>query len=162
MLQKNPSTEIPAYLGLRKAYRLFGQTFDELKGKLDCTLEQFLILRLLKDGKGHNQRDLIEMSGIDRSTVSQIVGGLKNRGYIAVSRDLKDSRAVEIVLSAEGKRVLKAADNVYWRAERDFDNAIKLLKSDKFMSGMLSIAVSVVHPLSEKKGRDRIRLAPRR
>ena len=73
---------------------------------------QYLLLRALSENSPCSQARLVELTGIDRSTITGICRRLIKAGLITRKRNSNDSRAYEIGLTPEGKRALVRARKV--------------------------------------------------
>lgn len=80
------------------------------------TLTQAIIITALAERSGCSQTHLIEATGVDRSTMADVVRRLSKKGYIKRVRNDVDRRAYRITLTEGGKRMAdrarKAIDNV--------------------------------------------------
>ena len=68
------------------------------------TPRQFAVLTIVAEEEGLTQTDLVERTGIDRSTLADIVGRLLGRGLIQRRRAKEDARAYAIKLTPQGAR----------------------------------------------------------
>ena len=73
------------------------------------TPRQFAVLMVVAEEEGLTQTDLVERTGIDRSTLADIVGRLLGRGLIQRRRAKEDARAYAIKLTAQGAKALREA-----------------------------------------------------
>ena len=73
------------------------------------TPRQFAVLMVVADEEGLTQTDLVERTGIDRSTLADIVGRLLGRGLIQRRRAKEDARAYAIKLTPHGAKALREA-----------------------------------------------------
>jgi DNA-binding MarR family transcriptional regulator len=73
------------------------------------TPRQFAILMVVAEQEGLTQTDLVERTGIDRSTLADIVARLLSRGLIQRRRAKDDARAYAIKLSPQGAKALREA-----------------------------------------------------
>jgi len=73
------------------------------------TPRQFAVLVVVSEQEGLTQSDLVMRTGIDRSTLADIVARLLSRGLIQRRRAKYDGRAYAIKLSAQGARALREA-----------------------------------------------------
>jgi DNA-binding MarR family transcriptional regulator len=73
------------------------------------TPRQFAVLTIASQNEGLTQSDLVERTGIDRSTLADIVARLLSRGMIQRRRAKDDGRAYAIKISAQGARALRDA-----------------------------------------------------
>lgn len=83
------------------------------KEAFDCDLSptQFVILRAIADlGDGVNQTALVQHTGIDRSTMADVLRRLAKTGLVKRRRSQKDNRSVGTSLTDEGRdAVLRAS-----------------------------------------------------
>ena len=77
-----------------------------LKG---LTPRQFAVLTVVAEKEGLTQTVLVERTGIDRSTLADIVTRLLSRGLIQRRRAKDDGRAYAIKLTAQGAKNLRDA-----------------------------------------------------
>jgi len=73
---------------------------------------QLAILVAVSENDGLNQADVVERTGIDRSTVAEIVARLERKKLLQCRRSRKDARAKVLRLTDGGRRLLDAADPV--------------------------------------------------
>jgi DNA-binding MarR family transcriptional regulator len=81
------------------------------------TPRQFAVLMAVAEEEGLAQTGLVERTGIDRSTLADIVGRLLARGFIQRRRTKEDARAYAIKLTAQGFKVLREAQPVAQAAD---------------------------------------------
>ena len=82
------------------------QTDARLSG---LTPRQFAVLMAVSEEEGLTQTELVDRTGIDRSTLADIVARLLSRGLIQRRRTKQDARAYSIKLTAQGSRSLREA-----------------------------------------------------
>ena len=73
------------------------------------TPRQYAVLMVVAEEEGLTQTDLVERTGIDRSTLADIVARLLGRGLIQRRRAKDDARAYAIKLTPQGARSLREA-----------------------------------------------------
>lgn len=73
------------------------------------TPRQFAVLMVVAEEEGLTQTDLVERTGIDRSTLADIVGRLLSHGLIQRRRAKEDARAYAIKLTPQGIKALRDA-----------------------------------------------------
>lgn len=90
-----------------------GQCADELFakkiGKTDLTPRQFAVLMTVSKSEDLSQTALVDATGIDRSTLADIVRRLVERGLLARRRTKQDARMYAVRLSAAGRHAIDAA-----------------------------------------------------
>ena len=99
--------ESPSHL-LRRVEQLASDRFANLVGE-DLTLRQFTVLSAVATQPGLSQADLTRATGIDRSTLADLVVRMERRGWIDRTASLLDARAQSVHLSETGKQLLLAA-----------------------------------------------------
>lgn len=89
---------------------LAGQRADNLFAEQGSPLSprQFVVLAVLEDGKGSSQTDIVRATGIDRSTLADLVKRLVAAGYVRRRRSKTDTRAYVVRLTDTGHIVLDA------------------------------------------------------
>ena len=83
--------------------------FSRLVGNLGITARQFVVLSVVDGLEDPSQTLLCEVSGIDRSTLADIVRRLVQRGLLSRRRTRRDARMYAVRITDEGKRMLEQA-----------------------------------------------------
>lgn len=81
------------------------------------TPRQLLILDTLTSGEAMNQTNIVAMTGVDRSTVAEIVTRLARNGWVTRRRCRLDARAQAIRITDKGRAALSAAERSLKLAE---------------------------------------------
>ena len=76
----------------------------------DLSLPQFRVLALVDEG-GERASQLAERLAVAKPTITAVVDGLVERGYVKRSADCDDRRATKITLTAPGRRALYGAEH---------------------------------------------------
>lgn len=109
-----------------------GQVADDLFAKEIAddalTPRQFAVLAVLAQKQTASQTDIVAATGIDRSTLADIVRRLVERGLVARKRSRLDARAYDVRLTASGQAALKAAQPAVDRIE---ERMLRLLPAAK-------------------------------
>lgn len=79
------------------------------RGAGDLSLAQFRVLAFIDEG-GERASQLAERLAVGKPTVTAVVDGLVERGYLKRTADCADRRAVKITLTAAGRRALEQAE----------------------------------------------------
>lgn len=82
------------------------------------TVRQAVVLDAIKDNEGATQTKLVEETGIDRSTLAELVKRLKTKGWVDRRRTKQDARAYAVKLTPEGTRQLTLAKAAAAKAEK--------------------------------------------
>lgn len=100
------------------------------------------MLTTVAQQEGLTQTDLVERTGIDRSTLADIVARLLNRGLIQRRRAKDDGRAYAIKLSAHGNRTLLAAQPAAAAADTRLLANLPAAKRQEFLESLNLIVTS--------------------
>jgi long-chain acyl-CoA synthetase len=80
------------------------------RGAGDLSLPQFRVLAFVDEG-GERASQLAERLAVAKPTVTAVVDGLVERGYLKRTADCDDRRATKITLTAAGRRALYDAEH---------------------------------------------------
>ena len=94
---------------LHRAGQCTGETFNTRLAQLDVTPRQFAVLVAVGGRDGATQTSITEDTGIDRSTMVDVVRRLLKRGLLQRRRSRLDARSYLVRLTAEGRALLAAA-----------------------------------------------------
>lgn len=135
--QSNALDRSPVHL-LHRASQSVTDLFSRVI-KSDLTPRQLAVLTAVARNEGCNQTDIVEQTGIDRSTMAEMVRRLVDKGLIERRRSKKDTRAYVIKLSQDGQRILKSAEPL---AKRVDDKVLHALggRSTAFLDSLSVLA----------------------
>ncbi len=100
--------DAPGHL-LRRCQQLAVEAFVREVGTDGLRPRQFALLYVIAMNAGLSQAELVRLSGIDRSTVAEMLGRLVDRGLLSRTRAGDDGRANAVTLTDAGRRALMAA-----------------------------------------------------
>lgn len=83
----------------------------------NLTPRQFAVLHTVAQNEGLSQTDLVQRTGIDRSTLADIIRRMLKKGLLQRRRTKEDARAYAVRLTDEGWRVLKATEPMARRVD---------------------------------------------
>lgn len=98
----------PSHL-LKRAAQFSNHIYMSEVGKSGLTHRQFTVLLAVDSNDGKSQTDLVKVTGIDRSTLADLVARLLAQGYLQRRRTKDDGRTNAIRITAIGKKMLKTA-----------------------------------------------------
>ncbi len=114
-MKSPPTSESKPPSALHLLHRA-GQCADELFaiqiGQSDLTPRQFVVLKAVAASDEPSQTTLVEKTGIDRSTLADIVRRLVAKGLLQRKRTRRDARMYAVRLTDKGLAALKSADPV--------------------------------------------------
>lgn len=120
----------------QRSYEIFAKHVGD-----DVTRQQFALLIALYQHPGASQRDLVEETGIDKSTLKEMIGRMIPRGWISRERDVKDSRAWTMRLTPAGEALLAKHVDAVDAAQREILGPLSeperaaLLRALRIMAG---------------------------
>lgn len=96
---------------LKRAVQYSVHLYMDEVGKTGLTHRQFTVLSAVDTNEGKSQTELVKITGIDRSTLADLVARLMAQGYLQRRRTKEDARANAIRLTLVGKKMLKSTQN---------------------------------------------------
>ena len=102
---------------LHRASQRADELFIASTGKSDLRPRQYAVLRVLAKNQDISQTDIVEATGIDRSTLADIVRRLVSKGLVKRNRTKEDARMYEVRLTASGQNALATAEQAAKTAE---------------------------------------------
>ncbi|RUP00210.1 MarR family transcriptional regulator [Hyphomicrobium sp.] len=135
---------------LHRAGQCAAEIFQVELGSDDLTPRQFAILLTVAQNEGLNQTQLVEMTGIDRSTLADVVRRMLKKGLLQRRRTRDDARAYAVKLTEEGARVLKTHDPMARRVDERILSSLPAQQRDRFLQDLSSI-VQTLNKIREKE-----------
>lgn len=96
---------------LKRAVQFSVHRYNEEVGKSGLTHRQFTVLTAVDSNDGKSQTELVKITGIDRSTLADMVARLMAQGLVQRRRTKEDARTNSVRLTPQGKKMLKAAQS---------------------------------------------------
>jgi DNA-binding MarR family transcriptional regulator len=103
---------------LHRASQRASEIFAIETRDFDLTARQYAVLSTVATHEGLSQTDLVRLTGIDRSTLADVVQRLLKRGIISRERTMQDGRTYAVMLSEQGRELLDAIKPYVRRADR--------------------------------------------
>lgn len=94
---------------LHRALQVSLDIYAEEFGDNPLTQRQFAVLSAVEAREGLTQTDLVRATGIDRSTLADMVARMIAKGLLGRERSATDARANAVHLTADGRAVLNEA-----------------------------------------------------
>ncbi|MBV9330200.1 MAG: winged helix-turn-helix transcriptional regulator [Alphaproteobacteria bacterium] len=133
--------EAPAYL-IRRCQQFYGDLYAREAGANDLTKQQFMVLAALEHNEGVSQTALVEITGIDRSTLAEMVRRMLEKDLLSRERTEEDARANAVAITATGRKALRAARNAADRAEKALLDALPPAERTRFIKSLAQIAAA--------------------
>jgi MarR family transcriptional regulator, temperature-dependent positive regulator of motility len=94
---------------IHRASQCATEAFHAELGSLDVTPRQLAVLRAIETSSDPSQTTLVNATGIDRSTLADIMQRMLKKGLVARKRTKEDARAYAVSLTASGRSLLRKA-----------------------------------------------------
>lgn len=122
----------PSHL-LHRAEQLAADRFAQLvEGEI--TLRQFAVLAAIAQHPGLRQSDLVRETGIDRSTLAEMLMRMQKRAWITRTTHALDQRAQSVRLSEAGAELLRGATKHARAADAAILDALPRTKRKAFIA----------------------------
>jgi len=126
---------------LKRAYLELEGLHAEYLAPGDVNARELAVLLLLDGGEPESQQQAAGRLGVDRTTMVDLLDGLESKGLTARRPDTADRRRNVIVLTATGKRTLKAAKAASDEAERQLLSALSKSEAQQLRELLARITV---------------------
>jgi DNA-binding MarR family transcriptional regulator len=137
---------------LHRAGQCAGDIFHAEMKDGDLTPRQLAVLMTVAQNEGLSQTGLVDRTGIDRSTLADIVRRMQRKGLLQRRRTKEDARAYAVKLTDEGRRLLRVAEPLAKRVDERILDALPTRQREQFISDLLAI-VDTLQKLSSTDGK---------
>lgn len=124
-----------------------GQCADELfainVGDSGLTPRQFAVMKAISNSEEPSQTDLVDRTGIDRSTMADIVRRLTSRGLVQRRRTRRDARMYAVRLTDRGEGALKLAEPAARNTDERILSALTPSQRDSFIRSLSRIVAAI-------------------
>lgn len=103
------------------------------------TPRQFAVLVTVSRNEGLSQTDLVSQTGIDRSTLADVVRRMLKKGLLQRRRTREDARAYAVTLTDEGKASLRHAMPHTKLVDEKILAALPVTNRERFIKDLQSI-----------------------
>ncbi|WP_368072304.1 MarR family winged helix-turn-helix transcriptional regulator [Sulfitobacter sp. 20_GPM-1509m] len=127
-------------LYVQRAARVLARRFDDALRPFGLTNGQFSLLMSLNRPDGPRISDLVDLLGMDRTTLTAALKPLERKGLVTAQADKADRRSRRLHLTDAGRSVLKQALPT-WRATHDaVDAALAPTSPQDLRDGLMALA----------------------
>ena len=102
---------------LHRASQIAEERLTRELGDTDVTPRQIAVLAVIANQEDPSQTDVVQATGIDRSTLADIVRRLVDRKLVSRRRSKEDVRAYALKVTEAGRKVLTTSMPVLARVE---------------------------------------------
>lgn len=133
----------PVSFLLKRAAQYSADLFADMLGKTGLTQRQFTVMETVLSNQGASQTELVRITGIDRSTLADLVNRLETQGYIRRERSNTDARVNFVFLTEQGLSTVSSAQPIAMQVDEAMlqvlpeDNRRQFVKSLEQLSGKL-------------------------
>lgn len=124
-----------------------GQCADELFasniGAMDITPRQFAVLKALAASEDPSQSLLVEKTGIDRSTMADIIRRLVGKSLVQRRRTRRDARMYAVRLTEKGKSALETAEPAVRQTDDRILSAVPAAQREQFLRSLARIVETI-------------------
>lgn len=124
---------------LHRAGQCAAEVFQIELGSGDITPRQFAVLVTVSQHEGLSQTHLVERTGIDRSTLADVVRRMLKKGLLQRRRTREDARAYAVKLTEEGWRVLKSVDPLARKVDDKILSSLPAGQREKLLQDLNAI-----------------------
>jgi DNA-binding MarR family transcriptional regulator len=124
--------------------------FATLMGESNLTPRQFAVLKCAASTDDLSQTALVDLTGIDRSTLADIVRRLVQKGLLTRRRTRRDARMYAVRITVAGHEALKTAAKVADQTEARILAALPAEQRALFVSQLERI-VTVLGPVASAR-----------
>jgi DNA-binding MarR family transcriptional regulator len=122
---------------LRRAGRCADNIFSAGIG--DMTERQLAVLEAVGKHEGSSQTMLVEITGVDRSTMADVVRQLKWRGLVQRRRTATDARTYTVKLTSKGRGALRSLQPALEAADQLVLASLPETLRELFLNGLQSV-----------------------
>ena len=137
---------------LHRVEQLAADRFARLVGDT-VTLRQFAVLAAVSECSNPSQSDLVRITGIDRSTLADMMNRMEKRGWVTRTASVSDARALAVRLTPAGSQIFQHATPHARAADAAILDALPRTKRKSFLTVLVKLA-KLSEELAAKSERD--------
>lgn len=128
----------PVHL-LHRAGQCAGEVFAAEMTAGELTPRQYAVLVTVAQHEGLSQTGLVERTGIDRSTLADVVRRMLKKGLLQRRRTKEDARAYAVKLTDEGRQLLQTTESQANRVDSRILEALPSRQREQFVEDLTAI-----------------------
>jgi DNA-binding MarR family transcriptional regulator len=146
-------SQSPSHL-LRRCVQYANDLFSRESSASDLTKQQFTVLAAVEQNEGISQTDLVGLTGIDRSTLAEMIRRMIDKGLLDRERTESDQRANAVQIAAVGRKALRSARTANERVEKTLLASLSAGDRTKFLKMLATVASNAgLTPASRSTGK---------
>lgn len=139
----------PSHL-LRRAEQFATELFARSELHDGVTLRQTVLMAAIAEAEGASQSDLVRTTGVDRSTLAEMMARMERKGLIARAAAADDGRAKSVRLTNEGRRRLDSVLPAIRDVDRNLLAALPATRRTAFQAILAELAEAADTAMSEE------------
>ena len=124
---------------LHRASQLAEDCFARLLPNVDVTPRQVAVLAAIDKNDGVSQTYICNITGVDRSTLADIVRRLVVRKLVRRKRSKLDARAYELHVTEEGRRTLQRVTPILTSVEHELLSTLQMEDRTRLIDLLLAL-----------------------
>jgi len=142
----------PGHL-LRRAQQFANDLYTQEVGPDGLTPRQFAVLHAVELHEGISQTQLVRETGIDRSTLADMISRMLRKDLLARKRTEDDARANSVRITPAGRKALRAAMPAVTKSEQKILEILPSRVRGEFTKGLSLIAqAALASELAKENG----------
>ena len=129
----------PGHL-LRRAQQYAHDLYAKEVSASGPTPRQYEVLHVVAQNAGLSQTDLVGHTGIDRSTLADMIARMMKKGLLSRKRTKEDARANAVSITASGRKMLTSANAKVAKAEKAALSVLPKTQQAGFMKALKAYA----------------------
>jgi MarR family transcriptional regulator, temperature-dependent positive regulator of motility len=134
-------SKVPSHL-LRRCIQHANDLFSREIAASNLTKQQFIVLAAVEQNEGISQADLVAITSIDRSTLSEMISRMMEKNFLDTEHAASDRRSKALRLAADGRRALRNARSASERVEQLLLSSLSANDRARFLKMLGSIAAN--------------------
>jgi DNA-binding MarR family transcriptional regulator len=107
------------------------------------TNEQWMVLKVISANPGASQTEIAEKSLKDKTNITRILDLLEKSAFIKRLRDDRDRRINRILITQQGKRMLKAVNPVTQKTDEICTHALNKKEVEELIKSLNAICAGI-------------------
>ena len=145
-MSHNDPLQVSALHLLHRAGQCAGDVFQAEMVAGDLTPRQFAVLVAVSQDEGLSQTSLVRKTGIDRSTLADIVRRMLRKGLLQRQRTKDDARAYSVKLTEDGWKALQQAQPTVEVVDSRVLSVLPEPDRDRFIADLTKIVSALSQP----------------
>lgn len=130
---------------LHRVSQIATDRFSQLPDSGNLTVRQVIVMRAIAESTNSNQTDITSVTGVDRSTLADIVRRLVKRNLVSRRRTKEDARAYALRLTDDGRQALDRATSLLAMVEAHLLERLTVSRRRELVGALEELAAEGKH-----------------